>query len=100
MRVPKSVWWLFPDADPRTLDTAQHARGIIPRILERGRLADVAWLLRTYGEDGVHAFLRDVGSPELSPRTLAFWRAYFRAREERWPEPPSFRTNNAAPWPR
>jgi hypothetical protein len=44
---------------------------------------------------------RDISSAEeweLSPRTLALWRAYFGVAEGAWPSPPSFRRISAAPW--
>lgn len=97
--LPVSLRWLFPEADFGSLEVERDAAGIIPRILEHGRLEDVIWVLRTYGPEGIHAFLRDVGHPELSARTLAFWRAYFNASEEPWAERPSFRASCVAPWP-
>lgn len=40
----------FWDIDPRTLDDAKHARLIISRLLNYGRLDDWRWLERTYGK--------------------------------------------------
>lgn len=97
--LPDALRWLFPDAEIERLDVERDANGILPRILEHGRLEDVVWALRTYGPERIHAFFREVGHPELSPRTIAFWRAYFQASGEQWVERPSFRTSSAAPWP-
>jgi hypothetical protein len=97
--LPDSVHWLFWDVEAESLDVEQHAGAILPRVLEYGRLADIAWLSKCYGFERIHAFLRDVGHPELSSRTLAFWRAYFRAKDEAWTSPPIWRKHSDAPWP-
>jgi hypothetical protein len=95
--VPKQHQWVFWDVDARKLD-AGAAAYIIPRILEFGGIAEVRWAIQTYGTDGIHRFLRDVGHPELSSRTLSFWRAALNAEDETWASPPSWRKSNAAPW--
>lgn len=97
-RLPRRLAWLFWDADPRRIDLDAHERAIIPRVLERGRLVDVQWLLDTYGRDRVHWFLRDVGHPELSARTISFWRAALAAEDESWADPRASRPISAAPW--
>jgi hypothetical protein len=84
MPLPSSLHWLFWEAVAETIDVERDADYVIPRILEFGRLADVRWGLQAYGAERIHRFLRDVGHPELSPRTLAFWRAFFRAEGEAW----------------
>jgi len=91
--------WLFWDVEPDALDLAEHARFVILRVLEKGRSSDVGWLLVQYGEDRIHELLRTTVTTELSPRTLAFWRAYFRAEQEDWPTPPAFRRSSWPPWP-
>ena len=85
--------------DPASLDLGAHQRFVLARILERGRLVDVRWVLRQYGEAAVLDFMRHSGHAELSPRTRAFWRAYFSAKDETWESPPSWRMSSAAPWP-
>lgn len=97
-RLPKRLAWLFWEADPSRIDLARQADAIIPRVLERGRLVDVQWLVATYGRARIHAFLRDVGHVELSPRTLAFWRAALTAKDEPWADPRASRPRSAAPW--
>jgi len=91
--------WLFWDVDPDGLDLGEHARFVILRILEKGRLRDVRWLLEQYGEERVHELLRSTVTTVLSGRTLAFWRAYFGAEQEEWPTPPAFRRSSSPPWP-
>lgn len=96
--VPSVHRWLFWEVDPDALDLERHRDSIIPRVLERGDLEAVRWAIEAYGLGAIHAFLRDVGHPELSPRTLAFWRAKLQAEEEPWASPSGWRTASAAPW--
>ena len=98
-RLPTRLKWLFWDVDPASVDLARHQRFVLARILERGRLTDVRWALRQYGEGSILEFMRHSGHPELSARTRAFWRAYFSAKDETWESPPSWRQNSAVPWP-
>jgi Family of unknown function (DUF6922) len=99
MGVPDEQAWLFWDLDAHALDSERDAYTILTRVLEQGRLRDVAWLLAHYGRERVHRYFREGASPELSQRTLSFWRAFFEAEEEAWPRPPDFRRSSAAPWP-
>jgi hypothetical protein len=97
MTPPDAMLWLFWDVELAQLDVEKHADYILGRVLERGRIDDVGWVLRFYGEDRIHAFLRERPRAELSARTLAFWRAYFR-EEQPWPTPPDWRRASSAPW--
>lgn len=97
-KVPERFHWLFWDVDAKALDTATGGDYIIPRVLEFGRLEEVRWLIRTYGMNGIHRFLWEVGHPELSARTLGFWRAVLKAEGEAWASSPGWRRNKAAPW--
>lgn len=98
MGVPRKHRWLFWDVEPGTLDVARHRDYILPRVLERGGIEDVRWLIATYGTSEIHAFLRDRGSPELSRRTVQFWRAVFDAEGEEWADPAAWRRGTGAPW--
>ena len=96
--LPESLRWIFWDVDFAGLHTDEHADAIIARVLESGRLADVRAVLSIYGPDRIHRFFREVAHPLISPKTRAFWRAFFDAENEQWATPPAFRTSNAAPW--
>jgi hypothetical protein len=96
--VPREMRWLFWDAAGRGLDVERHADGIIPRVLEHGRMVDVVWLLDTYGKRRIHRFLRETGHPELAPRTLTYWRHVLRAEDEVWVDRRASRPLSAAPW--
>jgi hypothetical protein len=96
--VPEPFRAVFWDVDISELDTLSGCDYIIPRVLEFGRLVEVQWLISTYGMQGIHQFLREVGHPELSERTLGFWRAVFKAEGESWASSPAWRMNNNASW--
>ena len=96
--IPRAQRWLFWEVDVSRLDVDRDADSILARILEHGRMVDVRWVLRRYGNERIHRFFREVGHPELTPRTLAFWRAYFKAENETWASPPAWRQSNSAPW--
>jgi len=98
VRPPQLLRWLFWDVPYERLDVARDASFILPRVLEFGRLVDVAWLVRRYGLERIHAFLRDSGHPELSRRTIAFWRALLDSKEETWASPPAWRRSSGVPW--
>jgi hypothetical protein len=90
--------WLFWEVDVDSLDADRDADFVLARLLEFGRMADVRWAMKHYGLDRIHRFFREVGHPELSGRTLAFWRAVFQAEDEPWQAPPDWRRNSNAPW--
>ena len=97
-RLPKRMRWLFWEMDFGRLDSLRHADYILGRVLEQGRLEDVRWLVKRYGFERIHVFFRDFADPELSPRTIAFWRAFFKAGKETWASPPSWRKTNKPLW--
>lgn len=96
-RLPSQLRWLFWEVDFDALDPDRHAAAILARILERGRMADVQWAIGFYGMERIHRFLRETGSPELSDRTVTFWRAVFKAEDEKWASPPAWRRDRSAP---
>ncbi len=96
--LPESLRWIFWDVDFDALRLDDHADAILARVLEHGRLADVREVLSIYGPARIHRFFREVAHPLISPKTRAFWRAFFDAENEPWAMPPAFRTSNAAPW--
>jgi squalene cyclase len=98
VKPPRAHHWLFWDVDPSQLELTADRDYILARVLEFGRLDDVKWVLSCYGMDGVHTFLRDRGHPELSRRTLTFWRVVLNAKQERWATSRRSRETNVAPW--
>jgi hypothetical protein len=96
VRLPDEVHWLFWETDAGRVDTEAHAEFVMARVLEFGRMSEVRWLLRTYGRERLHAFLREVGHPELTSRTLDFWHAAFAAEDEVWADPASRRNRRVS----
>ncbi len=96
--MPRQFRWLFWDVDPAALDVEKQATYILARILEFGRMVEVRWAIDTYGLKRIHRFFLEVGHPELSDRTLHFWRAVFHAEHETWVSQPVWRKSKIAPW--
>ncbi|HVH46595.1 MAG TPA: hypothetical protein VM925_29845 [Labilithrix sp.] len=96
--IPASSRWIFWDVDPDAIHLERDAIGVLARVLERGCLDDVKWLIQTYGFERIHAFFRDVWAPEVSDRTRGFWRAFFEAENETWATPQAFRRNSSSLW--
>lgn len=98
MSIPADHEWLFWEVDPDAIDLPRDRRYVLGRVLERGRLSDVRWVVSEYGFDGIDDFFRAGAHPEISRATRAMWRAFFGERAQAWPIPPSWRNDSAAPW--
>lgn len=98
MFVPAAHAWLFWEVDPNAIDLRRDARYVLGRVLERGRLQDVRWVISLYGLDAVRDFFRAGAHPEVSRRTRAFWRAFLNESDEKWLDRPDFRNSSSAPW--
>ena len=70
--VPDAHHWIFWNVDIDALELERDADHILARVLEHGCLEDVRWVMATYGYPRIHQFFRDVGHPEMSPRTITF----------------------------
>lgn len=97
MAPPEALRWLFWDVDAPQLEIEHHADYILGRVLERGRIEDVTWAIQAYGLPRLQRFFREHPRPELSARTLAFWRALFH-EDRPWPASPAWRNPNSEPW--
>jgi len=73
---------LFDDVRPADIHPIEHASFVIARVLDRGTFRSVAALIRTYGVERIRIFFRREGGFQVSPRTLALWRAYLGLRED------------------
>lgn len=94
---PEALHWLFWDVELAQLDVERHADYILGRVLERGRSEDVGWAMQTYGLPRLQQFFRERARPDLSARTLAFWRAFF-SEDQPWPTSPVWRNPSGEPW--
>jgi hypothetical protein len=89
---------LLWDSSRARVDVVRDREYLLARVLEFGTMRDVRWLLKTYGASTIHDFFRHSAHPELSPRTIAFWRAWFDAEDETWRSPPTFRRSSSSSW--
>lgn len=96
--LPAELRWLFWDVAADDIEPTRDADFVLARVLELGRLADVRWAVGFYGLHRIHTFLREGAAPELSDRTMAFWRALLGAEDEVWKSPPPWRRTSSAPW--
>jgi len=94
--LPAKLHWLFWNVEVSKLDVERDAVAILARVLERGRMEDVRWLIRKYGLPRIERFFRAGGHPEISRRTRLFWRAALKVRRDEWPEPDASRERHDA----
>jgi hypothetical protein len=60
---------LFWNVALDAIDVDRDVDFVLTRVLERGKMADVHWVIRRYGLDRIHRFFRETSRPELSRRT-------------------------------
>lgn len=66
---------LFWDADFSLLDLEEHASYIVPRVMDRGNLEEVRYLMQYFGKDRIKQILACALS--LQNNTIAFFASYF-----------------------
>jgi hypothetical protein len=71
--VPAATRRLFTVWDEADLTPGRASSLLIARLLEDGDAADLAWLLATFPEPEVAAWLARHGGRQLSRRSRAFW---------------------------
>ncbi len=96
--LPGRMATLFWDTSLTRIDLERDANYVMARVLEFGGIKDVHWLQKRYGLERIHHFLATAAHPELSARTVAFWRAALNAEGEKWRTPPAFRKSSSAYW--
>ena len=72
MSLPPGARRLFPHYEEEDLDPGRAPSLLIARLLEDGDAADLAWLLETFPEPEIAAWLARHGR-QLSRRSRAFW---------------------------
>ncbi|MCU0858351.1 MAG: hypothetical protein MUC65_08115 [Pontiellaceae bacterium] len=72
--------FLFWDVDPSGIDPECHRQFIIPRVMERGTLADVKAVWNYYGEAAVKTAL--LSAADLSVKTVSFFANQFNLPRE------------------
>ena len=97
--LPRFLAPLFPEVSLRKIDAERDARFVLARVLESGRMDDVAWCMRRYGLGRIRTFFREEGDPSLSRKTIALWRLVLDERTEPWATSRRSRVRNIVPWP-
>jgi hypothetical protein len=67
--------FLFWDVDPSGINPETHRQFIIPRVMERGTLADVKTVWEYYGVETVRSAL--LNAADLSAKTVSFFANQF-----------------------
>jgi hypothetical protein len=67
--------FLFWDTDPAKVNPETHKQFIIPRVMDRGTLADVKMVWNYYGEETIKQTLLDTAA--LGNKTIAFFANQF-----------------------
>lgn len=75
--LPASSDWLFPEYEFERMTPARFADVVIERVLDRGSVAEVRWLLQHYGRRRVKAWVRRFGYRRLPRRIFEYWRWVF-----------------------
>jgi hypothetical protein len=71
--LPRGARRLFPHHRPEELTPESAAGLLLPRLLEDGDAADLAWTVAAFGEERLAAWLAARGARQLSARSRAFW---------------------------
>ncbi len=70
-RLPQFFRSYFWDVEFEKLEIKKNAHFIIKRVLDRGDLSDIRWLLKTYGKDEIKKVV--MGTRDLARPTGNFW---------------------------
>jgi hypothetical protein len=83
--LPADSAWLFPEHDFSIMTPERFAAVVIERVLERGSVAQVRWLVQHYGARRIAAWVRRSGCRRLSRKTFEYWRWVFGIKRYRQP---------------
>lgn len=97
MSLPAGARRLFAHWDGEDLAPERASSLLIPRLLEDGDAADLAWLLAAFPEPEIAAWLARHGGRQLSRRSRAFWEAVLGVAAG--PPVPEDRPEAKALWP-
>jgi|SRR3989344_2457927 len=70
-QVPESLRPYFWDVEFEKLGIKTHALLVIKRVLDRGNLNDIRWLVKTYGKDAIKKVVLE--TRDLARPTGNFW---------------------------
>ena len=71
MPLPKFLQSYFWDVNFEELEVKKHAFLVIKRVLDRGNLGDIRWLVKTYGKDSIKKVVME--TKDLARPTGNFW---------------------------
>jgi hypothetical protein len=84
VRIPESVRALLWEYDvPDEPEGPAWERAIIERVMSRGVLKDMRWLVATFDRAALAAYLESRGARALRPRELRFWSDWCRVPANR-----------------
>ena len=88
--LPLGSAWLFPEHEFSRMHPETFGSVIIERILERGSVEQVRWLIQQYKPKVIAAWVRRYGYRRLSHKVFEYWRWVFGIK--RYHRPPWERT--------
>ncbi|MFA5138867.1 MAG: hypothetical protein WC728_06490 [Elusimicrobiota bacterium] len=91
--IPARLAPLFPEYEVSKLNAGRDRTVVISRVLDRGRLEDIRWLLRRLSKGDVSKFIEQDGSRLLSRRSLRLWSLVFEVVPKALPK-----WRRADPW--
>lgn len=71
-KIPSKFHNLFWDVDVDKLNSLNHKRFIVERVLEKGNFASIKWLFQSYNLSEISDII--TGTSNLSTPTVNFWR--------------------------
>ena len=74
MEFRQSLFW---DTNPKNIDPQKHARYIIERVLEFGRLDEIGWVFRQYPRHVIKEVIK-LPRVQLSPKSKALWSLFLK----------------------
>lgn len=71
IQIPEFLRPYFWDVEFEDLEIKKHAFLVIKRVLDRGNLRDIRWLVATYGKDSIKKVV--IETKDLARPTGNFW---------------------------
>jgi len=82
-QVPEFLRAYFWDVEFEELQIKKNAFFVIKRVLDRGNLSDIRWLIKTYGKDEIKKVVME--TRDLARHTGNFWADIFGLDKKRLP---------------
>lgn len=96
--LPPSLHKFFWDVDPKSVNPKKSPKYVINRLLDKGDLEAVRWVLRSFDKETIVETLKTIR--DFSPRAGYFWSRYLHIPvEEVACLHPSYRAMRATHWP-